>query len=99
MIYMKKSGNSNIEQCVLNLLKTFKSEIPYARNKGINHETMDLPADEIEQQMNEDAETVIDEYEPRVDIDEIEVDSYNENGEYKYTVDIVPTEDEEEEEW
>lgn len=85
---MRSEGNSNVQVCIDNILKTFKSEVPYAREKGINYETLDLPADEAEQQLVEEAELAIDEYEPRVDVDDIDVDSYNENGIYKYHVKI-----------
>ena len=83
---MKGTGNSEVKTCIENILATFKSEVPYARNMGIRHETLDLPADEIEQQLIEDGELAIDEYEPRVDVDDIEMDTFNENGTFKYKV-------------
>ena len=85
---MEKSGNSGIARCIMNILSTFKTEVPYARGKGINHETLDLPADEVEQQLVEDAETATDEYETRVDVDDIEIDTYSEGGVYHYKVDV-----------
>lgn len=85
---MRSVGNSAVQVCIENILATFKSEVPYARNMGINHATLDLPADEVEQQLIEDAELAIDEYEPRVDVDNIEMDVYNENGTFKYKVDV-----------
>ncbi len=88
---MEKSGNSGIEVCIKNILRTFKSEVPYARGKGINHETLDLPADEVEQQLVEDAEAAIDDYEPRVDVDDIEIDTYSEGGVYLYKVNVSNT--------
>ena len=91
---MRRADNSNVSFCVTNLLQTFKTEVPYAREKGINHETLSLPEDEIEQQLNEDAEEVVDEYEPRVDIDDIEMESYSDEGGYKYHVSILPADEE-----
>jgi len=94
---MLARNNSDVATCVTNLLKTFRTEVPYAREKGIRHETLSLPADEIEQQLNEDAEECIDEYEPRVDIDNIEMQAFNDGGEYTYKVDLLPADSNNEE--
>lgn len=89
---MRSSDNSNIVVCIYNILRTFKSEVPYAREKGIRYETLDLPADEIEQQLVEDAENAVEKYETRVDVSDIEIDTYSENGTYKYKVLVSETE-------
>lgn len=90
---MRAKNNSDVQLCVTNLLRTFQTEVPYAREKGIRHETLSLPADEIEQQLNEDAEECIDEYEPRVDIDNIEMEAINDGGEYTYRVSLIPADE------
>jgi phage baseplate assembly protein W len=95
---MLASGNSKVAVCVNNLLKTYQDEVPYRRMKGLPHDTVDLPADEIEQQMIEDAELCLDDFEPRIDIDDILLDTINNNGDFTYTVNITPTEEELEEE-
>ena len=89
---MKSTGNSEVKTCIENILATFKSEVPYARNKGINHETLDLPADEMEQQLIEDGELAIEGYEPRVDVDNIEMDTFNDNGSLRYKVEVHESE-------
>lgn len=94
---MLSSGNSDIALCVSNLLRTYQGEVPYRRKKGVSHETLDLPADEVEQQMIEDAELCLNEFEPRIDIDDIELDTVNKNGDYVYTVDLVPADEDTEE--
>lgn len=91
---MKSRGNSEVKTCIENILATFKSEVPYMRNMGIKHETLDIPADEIEQQLIEDGEIAIDEYEKRVDVDRIEIDTFDENGTIKYKVDVSSASDE-----
>lgn len=85
---MRSTENSAVQVCIENILKTFKTEIPYARNKGINHETLDLPMDEVEQQLIEDGELAIEGYEPRVDVDDIEIDTFSDNGTFKYKVEV-----------
>lgn len=83
---MKGKGNGSKQTCIENLLKTFKAEVPYARNKGVNPSTLDLPDVFVRQQMVEDAENVIDQYETRVNVDDVFISSYDENGTYKYSI-------------
>lgn len=89
---MRKEGNGAVEICIENILKTFKTEIPYARDKGIEHKTLDLPADEVEQQLMEDAEAAIEKYETRVDIDSVEIDPNFQNGECSYRINVLNAE-------
>lgn len=90
---MKKEGNADVDVCVLNLLKTFKTEVPYSREKGIDSEFLDSPTNEIEVEMIEQAENVIQDYEDRVDIDDVIIDATLENGEMKYSVEITQNEE------
>lgn len=90
---MKKEGNADVDVCVLNLLKTFKTEVPYSREKGIDSEILDSPINEIEVEMIEQAENVIQDYEDRVDIDDVIIDATLENGEMKYSVEITQNEE------
>lgn len=90
---MKKEGNADVDVCVLNLLKTFKTEVPYSREKGIDSKILDSPINEIEVEMIEQAENVIQDYEDRVDIDDVTIDAALENGEIKYSVEIAQNEE------
>lgn len=91
---MKSEGNSNIQVCIDNLLKTTKGEVPYSRDKGIEGGIVDLPHDEAEVELAESADECIDTYEPRVDIEDIEVDVITVNGNLTYSVDVYPSDDE-----
>ena len=67
---MLSTGNSAPQVCALNLLRTFRGEVPYARTKGIDRALIDIPATES-WRVDADAEWVIDSYEPRVTLDEV----------------------------
>lgn len=90
---MRSSENSDIVVCVNNLLRTFKSEVPYARNMGISHEVLDMPSSEAEQMLIEEGTNAIETYEPRVSSNQIALDVYNQNGALTYTVSITESDD------
>ena len=87
---MRAEGNSNVQVCIDNLLKTIKGEVPYARKKGIDSRIIDLPVDEAEVELAASADKCIDGYEPRVDIEGIEINVINVDGNLSYDVDIHP---------
>ena len=72
---MVSSGNGNVRRCVQNLLRTFRGENPYERVKGIDPRLIDKPIIEAEPQARQDAEWLIDTYEPRATINGITVSS------------------------
>lgn len=69
---MLSSGNSHPAQCALNLLRTFRGEVPYVRTKGIDRALIDIPATEGSR-MRADAEWVVDQYEPRLTLDDVDL--------------------------
>ena len=90
---MRAEGNSNVQVCIDNLLKTTKGEVPYAREKGIDGNIIDLPLDEAEVELVAAADECIDGYEPRVDIEDIEVGVINDNGTLTYDIDVYPADE------
>lgn len=85
---MLSEGNGNIDVCVSNLLSIFKGEVPYARGKGINQSTLSMSHEQIEQQLIADADDVIDAYEPRAIESTVIIDTVENNGDYRYTVNV-----------
>lgn len=67
---MLAHGNSAPPTCVLNLLRTFRGEVPYARTKGVDRSLVDAPGTES-WRLNVDAEWVVGTYEPRASLDEV----------------------------
>lgn len=70
---MKASGNGAPETCASNLLRIVRGEVPYDRVRGRDGSLVDQPnaADEA----MADAEWLLEEYEPRVEITDIATDS------------------------
>lgn len=67
---MLASGNSAPQVCVLNLLRTVRGEVPYARTKGIDRALVDAPATEA-WRVEADADWVVSSYEPRASVDDV----------------------------
>lgn len=67
---MKAHGNGNPETCAANLLRMVRGEVPFDRVRGRNPALIDQPnsSDEV----TADAEWVLETYEPRVEIEDIE---------------------------
>lgn len=72
---MKASGNGDAAQCVGNLLRLIRGEVPYERLKGLNPRLIDQPSSIAAQELRADAEWLIEQYEPRVTLSSIDIDA------------------------
>jgi phage baseplate assembly protein W len=70
---MLSSGNGNTEVCTRNLMKMFKGEIPYARDKGINQDNIDRPVTTVIARLATETRKMIEKYEPRAEVDNVTV--------------------------
>ena len=70
---MLSKNNSNPAVCVNNLMQIARGEVPYDRVKGISFAKLDVPIAQATDEIVEDAEWMLDTYEPRAEIDSIEV--------------------------
>ncbi len=83
---MKSAGNGEPKTCVENLLSMVRGENPMERLKGLDTKFIDLKEDEAIVGTKEDARWLIKTYEPRVNIEDFEVDFIrNSDGEYGIT--------------
>lgn len=87
---MLASGNGAPQVCALNLLRTVRGEVPYARTKGIGRENIDQSLTEW-RTLGADAEWVIRSYEPRVTPGEVDVSRLpgGEDGDVSYEVPLT----------
>lgn len=69
---MLHTGNGLIQNCVNNLLNMHRGECPYERVKGLDPRMIDRPVSD-NMQIAHDAEWLIETYEPRANLDGIEV--------------------------
>ena len=70
---MRGSGNGDVALCAENLLRIFRGENPYERIKGIDARSLDKPALDAEAEILQDPEFCIENYEPRAQIDSLDV--------------------------
>lgn len=88
---MRAKGNGNVAVCVENLLRTFRGEVPFERVKGLNPRALDTPMATADPEIRQDAEWLIETYEPRVTVNDIVAALGNEHGEICLTADIAET--------
>lgn len=88
---MKAFGNGKPQQCIANLLNLYQYEVPYARLKGMDASIVDLPTDEAEIVAKNHANLLIENYEPRVTVNDIDI-SYTEENRMIITPDITVNE-------
>lgn len=91
---MNKTGNGDPQVCVANLMKLRRYEVPMDRIRGLDTELYDKPGGE--EDIVEDAKFTIDTYEPRVDIESVEIST--ESGDAIVTANVIITDEEEAEE-
>jgi phage baseplate assembly protein W len=77
---MLAKGNGRPEVCASNLMRTHKKEAFYGRRKGVTTTTMDSPFVEALSDIKDDAEEMLEEFEPRVSVNEINADYDAENN-------------------
>lgn len=89
---MRASGNGAPDVCAANLLLTFRSEVPYERVKGLDPRLMDKPITTAEPEVKQDAEWLLETYEPRVTVKGITLAPKDTGGGYTVTADITESE-------
>lgn len=87
---MIANGNGKTQRCVQNLLRIFRGECPYERVKGLDPRMIDKPLTTVEPEIRQDAEWLIETYEPRATINNIIVSSNDAvGGGFNIDADIV----------
>lgn len=91
---MLAKGNSDVTTCVTNLMAMRRGECAYERVKGIDQDIINEVIDEAEIDLIEDAEFLIEQFEERVSLDNIEIEPeiYEDNT---YMVNVMVTDREE----
>ena len=90
---MLANGNSDIMTCISNLFSLRRGECAYERVKGIDQDIIDEDIMSAEMDLLEDAEFVVDQYEPRVSIDTMNIDPVvNNDGLFRINIDLTDPE-------
>ena len=85
---MKAFGNGKPQQCIANLTNLYQYEVPYARLKGMDSSIIDMPRDEAEVAAKNHVSWLIENYEPRVTLNDVEI-NYTEENRMIITPDIT----------
>lgn len=86
---MIAKGNGAPQVCANNLLRLFRGEVPYERVKGLDPRIIDRPISAADAQLRQDADWLVDTYEPRAEIRTISVEqSDTAGGGFVVTADI-----------
>ena len=86
---MIAKGNGAPQVCANNLLRLFRGEVPYERVKGLDSRTIDRPMLTGNAKLRQDADWLIDTYEPRAALKSITMSqSDTVNGGFLITAEI-----------
>ena len=87
---MRASGNGHPQVCTQNLLQIVRGENPYERVKGLDPRMIDKPAETIAPEVMQEAEWLIETYEPRVGVNDILIRQEDgTDGGYAVTADVT----------
>lgn len=91
---MRATGNGTPRVCANNLLQITRGEVPFERVKGLDPRMIDRPHSIAEAEIQQDAEWLLETYEPRVDVNAISIDPSDATaGGFAITADINETEE------
>ena len=74
--------------CARNLLAIVRGEVPFDRLRGLDARIVDRPAREAENEAARDAEWTLKTYEPRIDLDGVDI-TQGDNGDFGITARIT----------
>jgi phage baseplate assembly protein W len=91
---MRAKGNGDPELCASNLLRLFRGEVPFERVKGLDPRLIDRPAGDLNAEVQQDAEWLLENYEPRVSVNSINIEPSEEaNGGFLVTANVEEEEE------
>ena len=86
---MMSKGNGTPQVCVNNLLRLARGEVPYERVKGLDPRMFDRPFLAADAQLRQDADWLVETYEPRAEIRSITATQADPiNGGFSVTAEI-----------
>ena len=90
---MRASGNGGASVCAHNLLRIVRGEVPYERVKGLDPRLIDSPLSVSAEDLEADAQWLVETYEPRVTLESVTVKPNGAaGGDFSIIADIKETE-------
>lgn len=77
---MKSSGNSDKQLCMMNLLRIVRGEVRFDILRGMIGEIIDMPAPAAIVKLQAEAYWLIENYEPRIDFNGVDIESVTDHG-------------------
>lgn len=93
---MLSKGNGNAEVTSQNLVKTIRGEVPFDRIRGIGISYTDRPISEVRTDVVNDIFETLEDYEPRVDIKNIDLEQSG-NGSFNIILEVDKVEEQRDE--
>lgn len=91
---MMAKGNGAPQVCAHNLFRLHRGQVPYERVKGLDPRLYDRPIITADTQLRQDADWLIDTYEPRVAIKSISITrSEDASGDFIVTAELEEREE------
>ena len=91
---MRAPGNGTPRVCANNLLQITRGEVPFERVKGLDPRMYDRPHSIVDAEIQQDAEWLLETYEPRVEVNAIIIEPTDTvSGGFAITADINETEE------
>ena len=82
------TGDERIVQNVRNILRTRPYEVPFMRDLGVNPDYITAAPRQIKTEFTSHVADVIKAHEPRANVLSVEVESFDENGNYVIAVEL-----------
>lgn len=83
--YMKSKGNSEPQNCMLNLLRLNRGEVRLDIQRGLDPEMIDMPETFVTARLQAEAYWLLNHYEPRINFTGLQREEMNEPGEFELT--------------
>lgn len=91
---MMAKGNGAANVCANNLLRITRGEVPFERVKGLDPRMIDRPYSVVKPELQQDAEWLLETYEPRVAVNAINIEPSDASaGGFTVTADISELEE------
>lgn len=87
---MKAKGNGDKKVCVQNLLAIVRGEAQYDRLRGLDARVIDMPGNDAEERLQQDAAWLLRTYEPRAEVQSLVINQEDRaNGNFGITANIT----------
>lgn len=85
---MRAKGNGAPQVCANNLFRLYRGQVPYERVKGLDPRLYNRPSVAADMELRQDADWLIDTYEPRAALKAITITRSGVEGDFTITAEL-----------